>query len=122
MEQKLINILRALTSKDDPFIPLGELLNKAYQVTEFEKESGEIQFVNEFEQSIIDLLNKDIVRVTQDLNVALEESIECILNERKSSAIQEMEEELQKAIEDEDYEKASEYRDMIGEFKSKDIE
>ena len=51
--------------------------------------------------------------------VALEKNIQDILNGLKKSALDEMEDELQKCVKEENYEKAAEYRDMINEYKSK---
>lgn len=58
-------------------------------------------------------------RSETEIIIALEQNIQNVLNKVKKSAIEEMEEELEKYVKEEDYEKAAEYRDMINEYKSK---
>jgi protein-arginine kinase activator protein McsA len=76
---------------------------------------------NTFELSLISLINEQKVRFTQDargiVKLAINEKIENAINEIKKSALEEMEEELQKCVDNEDYEGAVEWRDMINETK-----
>jgi protein-arginine kinase activator protein McsA len=69
------------------------------------------------------MINNKEVRLDQkqdsSFNIALESFIQDKINSTKKSAVEEMEDELQKCVESEDYENAAEYRDMIKEYKNK---
>lgn len=119
MEDKITSILKFETSKSKPFMKLPDLLIKSLEVSITDDNiSEQMELTNQFEECVIRLHNEKIIRINADLTVGLEEYISDILNQRRLSALEEMQEELQKCIEEEDYEGAAEYRDMINEYNS----
>jgi excinuclease UvrABC helicase subunit UvrB len=72
-----------------------------------------------FEEILVRLINERKIRYDYEttLKVALEENIVLKVENMKKSALEEMEEELQKYIKEENYEKAAEWRDIINKTK-----
>lgn len=99
----------------DVLIPTTEVIE---ELTEEEAQKGIL-----FSLTLVDMINNKEVRLDQkqdsSFNIALESFIQDKINSTKKSAVEEMEDELQKCVESEDYENAAEYRDMIKEYKNK---
>lgn len=110
MKERILGYLRTQTSKENCWVTVNELFN---QISNDMSES----FL--FEYNLISLIQDRIVRFSENrdgsVKLALEENITEILNDIKSSAIEEMREELRRCEESEDYEGAIEWRDMINE-------
>lgn len=109
MRDRILGFFGTQTDKDNCWVTVNELF------TEISNDMTESIL---FEFTLISLIQDKVVRFSQDDNgvkLSLEENITEILNDLKSSAIDEMRDELRKCEESEDYEGAIEWRDMINE-------
>ena len=100
------------------YTTLNPHINLSEELSEDEERKGLL-----FSEALVHMINNREIRLDKKdddtYTVALESFIQDKLNGTKKSAIEEMEDELQKYVDSEDYEKAAEYRDMINEYKLK---
>jgi len=110
MKLKILGYLETNTNSEELWVDFQKLYNDINPDND-----------DDFEISIIELIEEQKLRITQDrqgiIKLAINSNIDKVVSDLKSSAITEMEEELQKCIEEENYEEASEWRDMINEAK-----
>lgn len=111
MRDRILGYFRTQTSKDNCWVKINDL---------FTEISNDMTESTLFEFTLLSLIQDRVVRFSDNsddgsIKLALEENITEILNDLKSSAIDEMREELRKCEESEDYEGAIEWRDMINE-------
>ena len=72
---------------------------------------------NDLETALVELYNEGKITFGENFKIALTETIESAKNVNRQEGLDSMEEELQKALKSEDYERAAEYRDLITETK-----
>lgn len=113
MKLRIIGYLEVNTNSTDVWIELQKMYNDLTPEND-----------NDFESDVVELINEDRIRFCEKdglIKLSLCSSIENILSERKESALIEMREELQKCIDSEEYEKATEWKSMIDEYENKEL-
>ena len=111
MKNKILGYIETNTNKKNLWVSVQKIYNDLSPEND-----------NEFEKSILELINNNQIRLTTDsmgiILLSINSNVESVLQDLKSSAIQEMKEELEKCVQEENYEEASEWRDMINEAKN----
>lgn len=115
------NVTNLWTSMEEMYSilnPHGSSVEDIKELTEDQIQKG-LMFGITISNMVIDQEIRVELNEDNTYNVALESIIQDKINSVKRSALDEMEDELQKYVKMEEFEKAAEYHNMINEYKSK---
>lgn len=122
MEDKIIGFLEINTDTDKVWSTVDEIIDGLYP--NLINDDKGINIIIKIGEALYKLDQSGSIRVQSDMNiitenktkVALESNVSQIFNEIKTSALDEMNKVLNTALKKEDYETATEYRDMIEKY------